>query len=69
MRRSTRSKLRMPLFATLAMPLLIACGPSSDGIDASERTYVIKFPHVVAPSTPKGQAAARFKELAEAQKK
>jgi C4-dicarboxylate-binding protein DctP len=66
MRRSTRSKLRMPLFATLAMPLLIACGPSSDGIDASERTYVIKFPHVVAPSTPKGQAAARFKELAEA---
>lgn len=30
---------------------------------------VIKFSHVVAPSTPKGKAAQRFKELAEAKTK
>ncbi|MBI79732.1 MAG: DctP family TRAP transporter solute-binding subunit [Pseudomonadota bacterium] len=33
--------------------------------DTTEGPYVIKFPHVTAPATPKGQAAQRFKELAE----
>jgi C4-dicarboxylate-binding protein DctP len=45
-----------------------ACG-GSDGVSggaASEQSpYVIKFPHVTAPATPKGQMAQRFKELAE----
>jgi C4-dicarboxylate-binding protein DctP len=30
---------------------------------------VIKFSHVVAPDTPKGKAALKFKELAEARTK
>jgi C4-dicarboxylate-binding protein DctP len=38
--------------------LLAACGqPADDG------PILIKFPHVTAPGTPKGQAAQRFKEL------
>ncbi len=38
--------------------LLAACGkPAEDG------PIVIKFPHVTAPATPKGQAADRFKQL------
>jgi C4-dicarboxylate-binding protein DctP len=39
---------------------LMACGGS-----AETSLYVIKFPHVTAPATPKGQAAQRFKALAE----
>lgn len=36
------------------------------GCEAGQRDhYVIKFPHVTAPATPKGQTAQRFKELAE----
>jgi C4-dicarboxylate-binding protein DctP len=31
----------------------------------AQRPIVIKFSHVVAPDTPKGQAAERFKQLAE----
>jgi C4-dicarboxylate-binding protein DctP len=45
-----------------------ACGGSqgAGGDAASAPTlYVIKFPHVVATATPKGQMAQRFKELAE----
>ena len=46
------------LFTSL---LLAACapGPESDVI-------VIKFPHVTAPATPKGQVTERFKTLVEA---
>jgi len=44
----------------IAAALLAGCGAER------EQTYVIKFPHVTAPATPKGQAAQRFKELAEA---
>src|SRR5688572_5633921 len=46
---------------------LAACG-GSDGSGAAAdapASYVIKFPHVVATATPKGQMAQRFKELAE----
>ena len=32
---------------------------------AQEQPVVIKFSHVVAPDTPKGKGALRFKELAE----
>jgi C4-dicarboxylate-binding protein DctP len=46
---------------------LAACGGSSgaDGAANATAAYVIKFPHVVATATPKGQMAQRFKELAE----
>jgi len=45
----------------LAAALLFAgCGHK-----AQEGPIVIKFPHVTAPATPKGQAAERFRELVE----
>ena len=44
--------------------LLASCGGGSEG--PSQQLYVIKFPHVTAPGTPKGQTAARFEDLAEA---
>ncbi len=47
---------------------LAACsGPGSPGsaATAAPQPVVIKFPHVVAAATPKGQMAQRFKELAE----
>lgn len=47
--------------ALLALLLVSACGR-----DAAPDVYVIKFPHVTAPATPKGQVAARFKQLVEA---
>ena len=50
----------------LAFAALTACGGSAPGAASSSgEPYVIKFPHVVAPATPKGQMAQRFKELAE----
>jgi C4-dicarboxylate-binding protein DctP len=46
-----------------------ACGgsaaPSTEASSGGAQTYIIKFPHVVATATPKGQMAQRFKELAE----
>jgi C4-dicarboxylate-binding protein DctP len=50
-------------FAVVLLTLIAACG--GGGAGGGER-YVIKFPHVTAPATPKGQTAQRFKELAEA---
>jgi C4-dicarboxylate-binding protein DctP len=51
---------------TLGLAFLIGgCGGASDATVADD-VIVIKFPHVVAPGTPKGRAATRFKELAEA---
>jgi C4-dicarboxylate-binding protein DctP len=44
----------------IAAALMAGCGADQ------QELYVIKFPHVVAPATPKGQSAQRFKELAEA---
>lgn len=35
------------------------------GLTIAETPIVIKFSHVVAPNTPKGKAAERFKQLAE----
>jgi len=45
---------------------LSACSGGMDGGQAADETYLIKFPHVTAPGTPKGRTAQRFKELAEA---
>jgi C4-dicarboxylate-binding protein DctP len=50
----------------LALAALAGCGSSAPGAaPASGEPYVIKFPHVTAPATPKGIMAQRFKELAE----
>jgi len=51
--------LRAGLLLAAAL-LLAGCGQKAD-----EGPIVIKFPHVTAPATPKGQAAERFKELVE----
>jgi C4-dicarboxylate-binding protein DctP len=51
--------------SSAALGLLLAVGLAACGGGGDPR-YVIKFPHVTAPGTPKGQAAQRFKELAEA---
>lgn len=50
---------RFLLAAALALPVGVAQAQAQAPI-------VIKFSHVVAPDTPKGKAAQRFKELAEA---
>lgn len=51
--------MRSALFVFVAA-LLPAALPAS-----AEDTIVIKFSHVVAPDTPKGRAAERFKQLVE----
>ncbi len=51
------SSRRRLLAAALGLPL---------GLARAQAPIVIKFSHVVAPDTPKGKAALRFKELAEA---
>jgi C4-dicarboxylate-binding protein DctP len=57
---SERRRVLGGLFGLLAAASLAGC----DG--SGERVYVIKFPHVTAPTTPKGRTAQRFKDLAEA---
>ena len=47
----------------IAMMFVLALGISGAASAAGE--IVIKFSHVVAPDTPKGQAAERFKQIAE----
>jgi C4-dicarboxylate-binding protein DctP len=51
----------------LLLTAVAACGSEDAGNGAASppTQYLIKFPHVVAPATPKGQMAQRFKELAE----
>ena len=46
------------LLAIFLSALLISCGDKP-----AEGPILIKFPHVTAPATPKGQAADRFKDL------
>src|SRR3569833_1030555 len=54
----TSMKLKTLLFALSAAAIVSANA-------FAQTPIVIKFSHVVAPNTPKGQAAIRFKELAE----
>jgi C4-dicarboxylate-binding protein DctP len=62
---AVKSRLRIVVLA-LGLVVLAGCGGSEPGAgQASGEPYVIKFPHVVAPATPKGLMAQRFKELAE----
>ena len=56
---------RRALLVTVAAVTLAGCSGDGGGT-AEEQVYLIKFPHVTAPGTPKGQAAQRFKEEAEA---
>ena len=49
----------------LRAALLFASLMGNAGIANAAGEIVIKFSHVVAPDTPKGQAAERFKQLAE----
>jgi C4-dicarboxylate-binding protein DctP len=55
--RATAAALCLPLCGAL---LSLACATP-----AAAQQLVIKFSHVVAPDTPKGKGALRFKELAE----
>jgi len=50
---------RVSIIVLLLAFFLGACGEATD----SDDVVLIKFPHVTAPATPKGQAAERFKEL------
>jgi C4-dicarboxylate-binding protein DctP len=48
------------VIAAAAIAALALVGPAS-----AQAPIIIKFSHVVAPNTPKGQGAEKFKELAE----
>jgi C4-dicarboxylate-binding protein DctP len=54
-------RARFPGILSLLLVLAVGCGG-----DTAAPVYVIKFPHVTAPATPKGQTAERFRQLAEA---
>lgn len=45
---------------------LVLAGVLSSTAALAQQPIVIKFPHDLAPTTPKGQGAERFKQLAEA---
>jgi C4-dicarboxylate-binding protein DctP len=69
--------LTLGLAVVLLLGVLVGCGARSESTSssdsssdngktkASEEKIVIKFSHVVAENTPKGQAAAMFEQLAE----
>ncbi|MEI7516310.1 MAG: TRAP transporter substrate-binding protein [Betaproteobacteria bacterium] len=50
---------------TLLQAALVAAAALSSTLVLAQNPIVIKFSHVVAPDTPKGKGAQRFKELAE----
>src|SRR6187401_3670243 len=52
--------MRKLVIAAAAAAIFVA-----PGFAAAQAPIVIKFSHVVAPNTPKGLAAEKFKELAE----
>ena len=64
----SRSENRTPP-STTRRALIAAVGlaaiTSAPGARAQQQQIVIKFSHVVAPDTPKGKGAERFKQLAE----
>ncbi len=64
MRKATSTKgkpiMIRVLIACAALAVLLVAGPA-----AAQQPIVIKFSHVAAPDTPKGQAANEFKRLAE----
>ncbi|MGB6242655.1 MAG: C4-dicarboxylate ABC transporter, partial [Castellaniella sp.] len=56
-------KIRIPALKTLGICVALAFSASAM---AADQPIVVKFSHVVADKTPKGQGALKFKELAEA---
>ena len=50
---------------TLLQVAVLAATALSVGVATAQTPIIIKFSHVVAPDTPKGKGAQRFKELAE----
>lgn len=58
-------KVRYLVGCLAGLGLAAAAVSSMPGEAPSGGTIVIKFSHVVAPDTPKGKAAEKFKELAE----
>ncbi|KIZ46066.1 C4-dicarboxylate ABC transporter, partial [Rhodopseudomonas palustris] len=52
--------MRKSLFAVASIVALAVAAPAS-----AQSPMVLKFSHVVADNTPKGQAAIKFKEIAE----
>src|SRR5205809_1188632 len=63
MRKATSTKgkpIMMKPLICAALAVLLVAGPA-----AAQQPIVIKFSHVAAPDTPKGQAANVFKRLAE----
>ena len=50
---------------TLIQAALVATAALSSSLALAQNPIIIKFSHVVAPDTPKGKGAQRFKELAE----
>jgi len=62
---AVHSRIRVILLG-LALAAVASCGGSAPGTASSGgEPFIIKFPHVTAPATPKGVMAQRFKELAE----
>ena len=65
-----KKPIALALSAVLVLALtLVGCGakPATTSADKKEdvKPIIVKFAHVVTPDTPKGQAALKFKELAE----
>ena len=52
--------MRKSILAAASVAVLALVGPAS-----AQAPIVLKFSHVVAPDTPKGKAAEKFKELGE----
>jgi C4-dicarboxylate-binding protein DctP len=62
-----RALLMLGLLTALVLGGCGEPGPASGTAGGSAQAPIlIKFPHVTAPATPKGQTAQRFKELVEA---
>jgi C4-dicarboxylate-binding protein DctP len=59
-KKCTGESMRKLIWAAASVAALALAGPV-----AAQSPIVIKFSHVVAPNTPKGLAAEKFKELAE----
>ncbi len=60
LRKNGGGNMRKLILAAASIAALTLVGPA-----AAQSPIVIKFSHVVAPNTPKGLAAEKFKELAE----
>jgi C4-dicarboxylate-binding protein DctP len=59
------TSMQLPQMKTLFVALCAAIGTTAGVHAYAQAPIVIKFSHVVATDTPKGQAAERFKQLAE----